>query len=74
MPTASINFVPVQPGLEVSRVARSSHVFPRHFHDDIYAIGLMHEGASSGFTDQSHFGNTFKHYTGATPGQYALQP
>ena len=46
MPCPSINFVPVQPGLEMSRVARSSHVFPRHFHDDIYAIGLMHEGAS----------------------------
>jgi AraC-like DNA-binding protein len=46
MPCPSINFVPVQPGFEMSLVARSSHVFPRHFHDDIYAIGLMHEGAS----------------------------
>ncbi len=46
MPCPSINFVPIQPGFEMSRVARSSHVFPRHFHDDIYAIGLMHEGAS----------------------------
>lgn len=30
----------------MSHVARSSHVFPRHFHDDLYAIGLMHQGAS----------------------------
>ncbi|XPV76631.1 MAG: helix-turn-helix domain-containing protein [Desulfovibrio sp.] len=27
--------------------------------------------AESGFTDQSHFSNTFRKYTGATPGQYA---
>ena len=34
------------PGLEVFRVTRSSHVFPKHFHDDLYAVGLMHHGAS----------------------------
>ena len=26
---------------------------------------------ATGFTDQSHFTNTFKHFMGATPGQYA---
>ena len=46
MPCPSINFLHVQPGLEMSQVARSSHVFPRHFHDDLYAIGLMRQGAS----------------------------
>ncbi|SFL72095.1 AraC-type DNA-binding protein [Desulfomicrobium norvegicum] len=46
MSCPSISFLHVQPGLEMSQVARSSHVFPRHFHDDLYAIGLMHQGAS----------------------------
>ena len=33
------------PGLEVCRATSSSHVFPRHFHDDLYSVGLMHRGA-----------------------------
>jgi AraC-like DNA-binding protein len=27
-----------------------------------------------GFSDQSHFSNTFRKYTGATPGQYLSNP
>ncbi len=46
MDAPSIELIGSLPGLEVCRVARSSHVFPRHFHDDIYAVGLMHRGAS----------------------------
>jgi len=42
----SITFFGAQPGLEMSQVSKSSHVFPRHFHDDLYAIGLMRHGAS----------------------------
>jgi AraC-like DNA-binding protein len=42
----SITFFGARPGLELSHVSRSSHVFPRHFHDDLYAIGLMRRGAS----------------------------
>ncbi len=41
------------------------------------ARALLRKGLSfsevalrTGFSDQSHFGNTFKKYTGATPGQY----
>ncbi len=33
-------------GLEMCRVEKSSHRFPNHFHDDVYAIGLMEEGSS----------------------------
>lgn len=33
-------------GIEVCRVQASSHVFPKHAHDDIYAIGLMEKGGS----------------------------
>ncbi len=33
-------------GLEVCRVEGSRHVFPNHFHDGIYAVGLMESGAS----------------------------
>ncbi len=33
-------------GLEMAHVCRSSHVFPRHFHDNMYSIGLMRLGAS----------------------------
>jgi len=33
-------------GFEVCRVRQSSHVFPNHAHDDIYAIGLMEKGGS----------------------------
>lgn len=30
----------------MAHVCRSSHVFPRHFHDNLYSIGLMRLGAS----------------------------
>jgi AraC-like DNA-binding protein len=33
-------------GIEVCRVKASSHVFPKHAHDDIYAVGLMEIGSS----------------------------
>jgi AraC-like DNA-binding protein len=33
-------------GFEVCRVAGSNHSFPNHFHDDVYAIGLMGQGCS----------------------------
>jgi hypothetical protein len=33
-------------GLEVCRVRDSSHIFPNHSHDGIYAIGLMEKGGS----------------------------
>lgn len=35
------------PGLEIARIHRSAHVFPRHTHD-YYAIGLMEVGACYG--------------------------
>ena len=44
MDAPSIEFTSM-PGLEICRVSHSSHVFPRHFHDDIYSVGLMHRGA-----------------------------
>ncbi len=43
---SSIQFIRERPGLEMSHVSRSTHVFPLHFHDDLYAIGLMRQGAS----------------------------
>ncbi len=33
-------------GLETCHVIDSSHVFPNHYHEGIYAIGLMEKGAS----------------------------
>jgi AraC-like DNA-binding protein len=33
-------------GMEVCRVRSSSHIFPNHAHDGIYAIGLMEQGGS----------------------------
>ncbi|MFH1152913.1 MAG: AraC family transcriptional regulator [Pseudomonadota bacterium] len=44
----NVSFIrdPEVPGIEISRVVESSHRFPRHFHDDIYGIGLMEKGAS----------------------------
>lgn len=33
-------------GLEVCRVRDSIHSFPNHFHDEVYAIGLMEQGFS----------------------------
>lgn len=30
----------------MTHISCSSHAFPRHFHDGLYAIGLMHRGAS----------------------------
>lgn len=33
-------------GIEVCRVKDSSHYFPNHFHDHVYAIGLMEKGFS----------------------------
>jgi AraC-type DNA-binding domain-containing proteins len=35
---------------------------------------LVEVAQTTGFSDQSHFSNTFKLYTGATPGQYAHLP
>ncbi len=46
MHAPSVTFWRTRPGLEISRVEVSTHVFPAHFHDDLYAIGLMHVGAS----------------------------
>lgn len=42
---ASIRFTTSMPGLEICRAARTSHAFPRHFHDDVYSVGLMYFGA-----------------------------
>lgn len=39
---------PALPGLEVSLVKDSTHAFPKHFHDDLYVIGLMHQGQTYG--------------------------
>lgn len=33
-------------GFEVCQVAGSNHSFPNHFHDDVYAIGLMGQECS----------------------------
>lgn len=33
-------------GFEVCQVRDSGHRFPNHFHDDVYAIGLMEQGCS----------------------------
>jgi AraC-like DNA-binding protein len=33
-------------GLEACFVNSSTHVFPKHIHDDIYAAGMMHSGGS----------------------------
>lgn len=46
MDAPSIEFLGALPGIEICRATRSNHVFPRHFHDDIYAVGVMHRGAS----------------------------
>jgi AraC-like DNA-binding protein len=37
---------PQLPGVETARVCRSRHVFPKHAHDGVYAIGLMEKGGS----------------------------
>lgn len=37
---------PQVPGIESSYVASSRHVFPRHCHEDIYAMSLMEAGGS----------------------------
>ncbi len=37
---------PAVPALEVCRVGGSRHVFPNHFHDDIYVMGFMQHGGS----------------------------
>ena len=34
------------PQVEANQMLRSRHVFPRHLHDEIYAVGLMDEGGS----------------------------
>jgi AraC-like DNA-binding protein len=47
MDRSHVEFAGSLPGLEVLRITRSSHVFPRHFHDGLYAIGLMHSGVSN---------------------------
>lgn len=44
MENSSVEFISMS-GLEICKVAHSSHVFPRHFHDDLYSLGLMHRGA-----------------------------
>ncbi len=38
--------IPGLEGFEVCQVAGSNHSFPNHFHDDVYAIGLMGQGCS----------------------------
>ena len=45
MDAPAIEFTACMPGLEICRVSRSSHVFPRHSHDDLYSVGFMHGGA-----------------------------
>jgi len=37
---------PQIPGIEVCHIKNSSHVFPTHSHDDIYAFSLMLDGGS----------------------------
>jgi len=37
---------PAIKGIEICRVEKSHHVFPRHAHDDIYALSLITSGAS----------------------------
>ena len=34
------------PGIEVCEITKSSHIFPNHSHDDIYAFSLMLDGGS----------------------------
>lgn len=45
MDAPSIEFIASMPGIEICRASSSTHVFPRHFHDDLYSVGLMHRGA-----------------------------
>jgi len=45
MDAPSVEFTFSMPGIEVCRVTGSQHVFPRHFHDDLYSVGLMSQGA-----------------------------
>lgn len=45
MDAPSIEFTACMPGIEICRASCSAHVFPRHFHDDLYSVGLMHRGA-----------------------------
>ena len=59
---------------------RETGMTPHSFHVQMrlsHAKGLMLAGTplsevalATGFTDQSHFSNAFRHYMGATPGQY----
>lgn len=46
MVTDKVTHAGQDPALEVCHVQGSCHVFPRHFHDEFYAVGLMHRGAS----------------------------
>lgn len=46
MVTVENTFTDQTPALEVCHVQGSNHVFPRHFHEELYAIGLMRRGAS----------------------------
>lgn len=46
MRAPSVTFWRTRPGLEISRVEASAHVFPAHFHDEMYSITIMHAGAS----------------------------
>lgn len=45
MDAPSFEFIASMPGIEICRASFSTHVFPRHFHDDLYSVGLMHRGA-----------------------------
>lgn len=45
MDAPQVTFWREEPGFELSLVSGSSHVFPRHFHDEFYSIGLLNAGA-----------------------------
>lgn len=38
---------PSFPSVEVYKANKSKHIFPKHYHDDVYGICLMEKGASS---------------------------
>lgn len=45
MQAPHVTFWREEPGFELSRVVSSTHIFPRHFHEELYSIGLMNTGA-----------------------------
>ena len=64
-PTSTVHYWhdPAFPQLEANQILRSGHVFPRHFHERCYALGLMDEGGSDCLGDGESF---------AAPGEICL--